>query len=187
MIKHTIKAPVPYGDRYKTELREVKLTRGEVAIVNVDDYEKISHIKWYASKGRNTFYAQHISKKYGCIRMHRIIMGVNDPKIIIDHINGDGTDNRSENLRIISNQENLHNSYCVRKNNTSGYIGVTYDKRTKKWKAMIWLNMKPLWLGRHATPKLAADAYKKAHDKYFGYLTIREGLGNAEHLHPGGN
>ena len=84
-----------------------------------DDFE--SQIKKISiSKNRNKFYARH-SRIY----LHRLVAKAK-PGEIVDHINGNGLDNRRENLRIASHQMNRAN--CNRKNCTSKYVGVSIQK-----------------------------------------------------------
>ena len=76
-------------------------------------------------------------KKY---LVHRLVwvMHGNDPVAVIDHINGDTTDNRIENLRASTHTENMCNARRS-KRNTSGVKGVSLDKRTNKWVGSVWL------------------------------------------------
>lgn len=85
----------------------------------------------------------------------------------VDHINGDGHDNRWCNLRPATLSQNMHN---MRKNsnNKSGYKGVHWSKASGKWVANIGLNGEKLYLGGYDTPELAYEAYCEAADKYHG-------------------
>ena len=142
----------------------IALTQGKEAIVDDEDYKELSRHKWcydgeYAS-GRTAF-SNH--KK---IRMHQEIMRT-PHGMYTDHINGDKLDNRRENLRICSNSENIQNQK-IRKNNTSGYKGVTWDKQHQKWCAQIKINYKHYHLGLFENPVDAAKAHDKAARKYCG-------------------
>jgi hypothetical protein len=105
--------------------------------------------------------------------MHRIVMGVTDPKIFVDHINGNTLDNRKENLRLCNNTENCRNSKKS-VNNTSGYKGVSYVPwsgkwlRNKPWRAYIVVDRKQISLGMYKTKEEAHEAYKQAAVKYHG-------------------
>ena len=99
--------------------------RGKEAIVDDDDYEMLMEHKWHAHKQlNNKFYVERKSPidsngKRKIIRMHRVI--TNAPKgMQVDHINGNTLDNRKENLRICTNQQNGMNRERT-KNNKSGY------------------------------------------------------------------
>lgn len=124
-------------------MKEIKLTQNQVALVDDEDYECISRWKWYAVKCGSKFYAVHVSCENGYhIRhlMHRVVMGAHCGTQI-DHINGDGLDNRKQNLRFCDNAENQHNRH-VSIRNTSGFKGVSLIKKTKKWRAQILIRGK---------------------------------------------
>ena len=90
----------------------------------------------------------------------------------VDHINNIRTDNRISNLQLLSNKENARyrKKQC---NNTSGLVGASYDKRTKKWQAQININGKDKYLGRFETAEEAHQAYLQAKIKYHGKESIR--------------
>jgi hypothetical protein len=92
--------------------------------------------------------------------MHRVIAGVSDDQLV-DHINGNGFDNRRINLRFCSNSQNLHNR-TFQKNNTSGFKGVTFKKHCGRWAARIKSNGREIHLGYFSDPKAAALAYNAA-------------------------
>lgn len=89
------------------------------------------------------------------------------PKNQIDHINGDGTDNRIVNLRDVTAAENMKNQ-TIYKNNTSGAVGVRWNKRDRKWRAHINNNKKQIHLGSFDEKSEAVKARKEAEIK-FGY------------------
>ena len=83
----------------------------------------------------------------------------NGNKKVVDHINHDKSDNRIENLRVVSQRENLSN----RKNKyTSEYTGVSWCKSCNKWVSSIWINGKKKTLGRF---KNEIDAHFKYQEK----------------------
>lgn len=95
---------------------EVKLTKGYVAKVSIEDYARVSAHRWCASvEGRQgkKVYAIRWKSVNGVqrkIRMHRFILdlpdGLRDPRVV-DHLNDDGLDNRRENLEVITQEENI--------------------------------------------------------------------------------
>jgi hypothetical protein len=122
--------PQPPNDK----IRYIPLTRGLHAIVDAEDYEWLSRYKWHAtpSPRGGSFYARRY-RGQGAILMHRLIM--NPPKgMVVDHINGNGLDNRRCNLRICTQKENTYNSR-ERVNGTSRFIGVS--PRGNKWQAKV--------------------------------------------------
>ena len=103
-------------------------------------------------------------KKY---LVHRIIWKMvygTDPNFI-DHISGVKEDNRIENLRSVTRQENARN-IKIPKNNTSGTIGVTWNKAKNKWQAQIKVNQKNINLGSFTNINDAIAARKVAEIKY---------------------
>jgi hypothetical protein len=91
----------------------------------------------------------------------RIVTGDDPINSQIDHIDGNSLNNRFNNLRLASNAQN---SYNRKKTvlNTSGYKGVNWCKRAKKWAAKIGVNNRRFFLGYFDTPELAHMAYCKA-------------------------
>jgi len=87
--------------------------------------------------------------------------------LLIDHINTVRHDNRIANLRLATYQQNCANAR-TRKDNSTGYKGVTYLKKQKKWRAQIHFNGKNFGLGCFASPDAAHAAYMASAIKYFG-------------------
>lgn len=121
-------------------MREITLTQGLKTIVDDEDYEFLSKWKWHARKKRNLFYAgrtQHIpGGKPVKFMMHRVIVGISDRKIHVDHRNGNTLDNRRENIRSGTHGQNLQN--CpLRKHSTSGFIGVSFNKPLGRFTAKL--------------------------------------------------
>jgi hypothetical protein len=83
------------------------------------------------------------------------------PSLLIDHINGNPSDNRIENLRLATNAQNLANRGKT-KSNTSGFKGVYRHNQTNKWVASIKHLGKKYNLGCYSSPEEAHEAYKKA-------------------------
>ncbi len=83
------------------------------------------------------------------------------PKGQLDHINGVRDDNRMENLRDVTNQEN-HKNQKKHKDNSSGVTGVYWNKRAEKWQAYICVNGRQIYLGVHKYLVDAETARKEA-------------------------
>lgn len=149
--------------------KEIKLTRGKVALVSDHRFEYLNQWKWCAFFKRGKWRAMR--KQYfpfiKNIYMHRQIMGVTDPEILVDHIDGDGLNNQDENLRICTNAQNLCNR-GKQINNTSGYKGVHWIKENRKWSAHIQVNKKVIYLGSFTNIDDAARAYNEAAEQYHG-------------------
>lgn len=84
------------------------------------------------------------------------------PKHQIDHINEIKTDNRISNLRDVNQTANLLNQSKPQRNNTSGFRGVSFQKKTGKYRAQLMVNGKQNHLGEYDTPEQAFQAYTQA-------------------------
>ncbi len=168
--KKRIEIEQPIGENY----RFIPLTKGQIAIVDLKHYDRLSKYCWQAhwSKDTQTFYAQRAGPnaegKRVCISMHREVMGVSDRHTLVDHRERSKTlDNREENLRIATRTENGWNSK-IRKSNRSGVKGIYLHKANKTWCAKISLNGKGKYLGSFATKELASAAYQAAIKEHYG-------------------
>lgn len=144
----------------------IVLSRGLTATVDQEDYERLSAHKWYAntSHGEPKYAATNINGI--TVAMHRMILGVM-PGVEVDHLNGDGFDNRRRNLRIATGTENRRNVGII-KSNKSGYKGVDWHSRFRRWRAAIRVNGKRIHLGYFDTAEQGAAAYNEAAIKHHG-------------------
>jgi hypothetical protein len=133
---------------------------------DMDDYDKIKNYCWSESKRKDKQYTymqarHHESGKV--VRMHNLIFDK-----WCDHIDRNPLNNRKHNLRIVTIQENNINKSLTNKN-TSGFIGVGWQKNIKKWSAYIGIgNRKKLCLGYFTEKEDAIKARLEAEAKYFG-------------------
>jgi hypothetical protein len=147
-------------------MREIKLTQGEVALIDDIDFELVSGYKWHCYKGAYTKYAISGCRK-NKVYMHRLVAGATDPKTDVDHKNSDGLCNLRSNLRIITHQQNTFNKR-LSKSNTSGFKGVCFDKEKGKWKSKIKLNGVDIHIGYFKDKEDAAKAYDLKAKELFG-------------------
>lgn len=147
--------------------KEIPLSRGQIALVDDDQYERVAAFKWSALKAPNgKWYAvRATSRKLGrkMILMHRFILDAPDG-VRVDHRNGNPCDNRLENIRLATHAENMHNR-GPSQNNKCGYKGVCQHgnvNRKKRWFARIRVNGDIYFLGYFGTPEEAARAYDAA-------------------------
>ena len=113
------------------------------------------------------------SKKYKAHRLAYLYMTGKFPENFIDHINHIKDDNRWTNLRDATNSQNQYNTKKPR-TNKSGYKGVCWNKRYKKWESKIKYMSKTIHLGRYTTPQEAAEAYKKKAIELFGEFSYTQ-------------
>ena len=152
-------------------MKKIKLTQGQFALIDNEDFERVSKYKWHADYNKTTksYYAKTTPyighNKSKNIRMHRFIMNV--PRVLqVDHINKNTLDNRKSNLRFCTREQNMWNSKS--RSGTSKYKGVSFDKQKKKWMARISSNRKIMHIGYYISQKDAAIAYNKKAKKIHG-------------------
>jgi hypothetical protein len=140
--------------------------------VDPADYKRLRKYEWFTKKETNSFYTfrNGARKKAGgksIIYMHKIILEV--PKgMVVDHINIDGMDNRSANLRPATRAQNSRNRKKFLKKCSSKYKGVYWHKDSLKWQARIIFEKKTIHLGTFNNEIDAAKAYDEAAKKYHG-------------------
>lgn len=138
-------------------MKKIKLTQGQYAIVDEEDFKWLSQHKWcITSEG----YAHCYKGGY----MHRMINKTPEG-LITDHIDGNRLNNSRANLRTVDKSVNAINS-GLRTNNKSGYKGVSLSKLHKKWEAYIWKNNKKFHLGLFNEMNEAIEARKQAEEIY---------------------
>ncbi len=146
-----------------SESETIPLSQNEFAIVDTEDLRLLDEHKWSLSKTTRVNYAKRLAGKKS-VYMHRVIM--NAPAgMQIDHINGNGLDNRRVNLRLCNNRQNQQNAR-KRKNTASQFKGV--DWHGKRWRARIRVNGKQIGIGRFKSEFLAAEAYDQKAVELFG-------------------
>ena len=164
-----------YGDPHYRRQTNKFVEEGEVTrlwtnqgvefLIDTEDHDKIKGSTWVANQSGGYLVARKNNKT---IRLHRVLMGVqNDPEAIVDHINGDVTDNRKQNLRITTHQENCQNT-TYHKGTEVKYPGVSRTQDLKKYRARIMVDGKEIYLGRFDNQEDAIKVRKEAEKKYFG-------------------
>lgn len=141
---------------------------GGYFIFDLEDYNKLKQYTW---SNRNSGYAsssKRIGGKVVAIIASRLILDVDNPDLEVDHINGNPSDNRKVNLRVVSHLDNMKNRK-MNANNTSGVTGVS-QQDNGKWIARIAVNKKAIWLGTFETKEEAVAVRRAAEEKYFGEM-----------------
>lgn len=161
--------------RVEGEVAFVPLTQGYEAIIDAADASLVHQCSWRVLIQRRPdgsikcLYAIRYAWNGGTPqtrRMHREIMGA-PIDALIDHVNGNGLDNRRANLRWATDQQNKHNAR-VRIDSTSGVKGVCWSKHAGKWRAQIGLHGKKISLGYFANLADAQAAYARASKEFHG-------------------
>lgn len=139
--------------------RMIKCREGQVAWVDDEDYEKLIRYYWKAYQNGNTFYPRRRlpHTKYFGWSMYWDILGRPDKGFVIDHIDGDGMNNRKENLRVVTVRQNSQNKHTAK---TSQYPGV--HRANNKWIAKITIEGSLIQLGAYDVELEAFEAYKTA-------------------------
>ena len=171
---------------------EIPLTQGLVALVDDGDYERCASVgKWRAASPNGThFYAIHNTsrasgQKRTTIQMHRLILDASRGTVV-DHISGDGLDNRRSNLRLCTHAQNSQNRKPW-KGSSSRFLGVYLQKTAVRygckrvWAAAIGRYPTKRHLGTFETEVEAALAYDCAAREWYGEFARPNFPENAGH------
>lgn len=131
---------------------------------DLEDFDKIKNICWSVTTNKNGYKYLHGRDNGKLIKMHKLIVDYD----LVDHNNRNPLDNRKSNLRYASKAENNQN-HKLRKDNTSGVSGVSWDKKSSKWVARININTNQrISLGTYSNFNEAVIARLKAEQQYYG-------------------
>jgi len=151
--------------RIEGDVAYVTLTHGYEAIIDAADVSLVEGVNWMAIVRHWTVYVH--GRLNGKRRsLHRVLANPDDGAEV-DHVNGDGLDNRRANLRAATRAQNCQNRRR-RKDNTSGFKGVRLDRRYNKWRAEISACGSKYDLGCFDTPEAAHAAYVAASEVLHG-------------------
>jgi hypothetical protein len=145
----------------------IPISRGQVAIVDLDDYHLVAPCHWIAAKNilNGAFYVISKTRERHGHWMHRVIMGLErDNPLSVDHKNRNPLDNRRENLRIATLSQNVMNKPAAA--NQYGFRGVR--KNRTSFYGTVSANGKREYTKSFATPEEAARAYDELATKLHG-------------------
>lgn len=165
--------------------KQIQLTKGFCCVVDDDDYEWLIQWKWQAGILKNKVYARRSVRSEGKIKQLLMHIAIAEKHQLrqgrkqVDHKNGDSLDNRKDNLRPATNQENSRNRKITA---SSGYKGVWQRTDTGKWRARIKIDGKFIVLGQaFPTAEDAARAYNEAAVERFGEFAVLNSIPNDGH------
>lgn len=151
----------------------IKTIKGDIYIVDLEDKEKVEYYAWHTSSNgypcrhkRYTIKTGVYYNKY--LGLNRVIMGVTDPKICVDHKTRNRFDNRKSNMRICTHQQNDCNKIKANQNPDMIGIEIRYNKNKTRYVSRIKLNGKDIHLGTYDTLDEARIVRREAEEKYFG-------------------
>jgi hypothetical protein len=154
----------------------IELTLGKTTIIDDEDKD-LANMKWHTLNNPCNLYAvrsiKRVNGKRDSILLHRLILERKIERKLrndeyVDHINRDSLDNRRQNIRIATNQQNQQNRRILLKKKTSKFKGVYYDKYHERWCARIVINKKATFLGYFENEVIAAKIYDEAAKRLYG-------------------
>ncbi len=151
------------------------LTKRKFGTVDEIDRPIVEKYRWHAANFNGKWYAKRSFPKGKTIYLHRVILNALD-SLIVDHINGDGLDNRRCNLRLTDKSGNVFHSAPI-KNGTSIHKGIYFNRALKKWHARIRCHGIRYHLGYFKSENEAAQAYNEKALVFFGeFAWLNKGL-----------
>lgn len=150
-------------------MKTIYLSQGRTCIIDDVDFDTVSQYKWsFDPKGYAFRNSPRPNRKV--IYLHRFLLQPKQ-KEYCDHINGDKLDNRRSNLRICTNAQNTRNRK-IGINNTTGFKGISWNKRDKMWYASLVKDGKKIYLGCSKSKKQAAEYYNEGAEEHFGSFAL---------------
>jgi hypothetical protein len=154
-------------------IARIVLPSGHVVLFDEIDRSLVEAHHWCADVAKHTVYARSGGQGRKTIRMHRLILAAPEG-VLVDHINGNGLDNRRANLRLASRTQNGANARLSQRN-TSGFKGVTWRTDLNRWQAYIKIGKKREHLGYFITAEAAAAAYDRRAGQVWGEFATLNG------------
>jgi hypothetical protein len=150
-------------------MKEIRLTRDMVAMVDDSDYDDLAQYAWYALAGKSHYYAarRNAGGQYPrIVLMHRYLMQAQEG-FEVDHIDGNSLNNQRSNLRVGTKQENSANRRRYTENGSvKRERGVR--QRNGRWIAEVKNLGRTIYLGTYATKGEAMEAYNTKATELYG-------------------
>lgn len=162
---------IHYDDHAEIVLYDQKNREKARTSIDLDCLPFVESVKWYLRP--DGYVATNNYRGEGYAYLHSTICPRAYSFLCVDHVDGNRLNNRLNNLRVVTSSENGANKR-VRSNNTSGRVGVCWDKSRSKWCASICVAGKNISLGKFADFAAAVSARQSAEVKYFGEYKPQE-------------
>lgn len=160
--------PDPEPENLIPNTRLIRLTRGKFALIDEEDYERVSQYKWHINSTGDLMYAVaciKIDGKIKNIKLHRFVM--NFPDFDLDHKDNDGLNCMKLNLRPCNDSQNQMNRR-TKSEFSSIYRGVSFSKDRNRWMSLIGYKKKMKYIGSFKVETEAAKAYDTKAKELFG-------------------
>lgn len=169
-----MRPPNPRSDKHGSYAddgsRFIELANGRLCRVDAEDFDYLNNWWWSEHKRPAGLSYAIRAAVHGQTKMHRLILearGLIGPRDLIDHCNGDGLDNRKQNLRKATHAQNMRNRKLP-EHNTTGFYGLMRSPTEGKWLVRIREGGKSFYYGTYSDQIEAACAYNVAAVKHFG-------------------
>lgn len=152
--------------RIRGDYAEGKLPDGSIFYVDTNRIPDIEKLPWHRNK--EGYVSNYLRSSKETLTLHRWLLGITDPTVIVDHINRVRMDCRLENLRTASFQQNScnHKIFCT---NQTGYAGVYYSNCSRRYEAKVGYKGKRIFLGASTdNPRHLAQFYNIAAQYLYG-------------------
>lgn len=165
---------VLFGDHAEIILTDTRGRERARAVIDLADVGEVSGHRWAASRAGHTTYAKGYPagrRGDGLVYLHRRLVAPGR-SLVIDHINGDGLDNRRANLQAVTRRLNAHNQ-IKQPRNKSGHRGVHWDKLRGGWCAQVLDHGRRVALGRFDDLEEAARVAREARERLYENFQTR--------------
>lgn len=166
-IKRRLNFPDPEPENNIPNTRLIRLSTGEFSIVDAEDFDRVNSFNWSGKTQRTSTYQCYAICRIENIWLHRLILGITDRNIQVDHIDHNGLNNQKSNLRACTSSQNCMNTRKA-KNKTSKYKGVSFCALKNNYKVSITIKGKWMHLGYFKKEIDAALEYDNKAKEYFG-------------------
>ena len=153
-------------------MRAFRVNQNKTAWVDEQDYLRVCRYSWQIDKGGYLKVNTRVKGKRVSILLHRFILGLSNPSVFVDHIDGNPLNNSRSNLRLCDNSQNQANRPANAFKKHGQYKGVFYRPKKKAWVSEISCRGKRFYLGFFRDEKKAALAYNKKALELFGEFAL---------------